>query len=359
MNRPVHATDDGSSVRLPCFVAAAMALSFAAAILPSTGNAQRPERSGKEVVEATCLACHGSGAQGAPKIGDEKSWARLAARGLTSLSASALRGIRKMPSHGGNPGLSDIEIERAITYMVNESGGRWVEPISGATPAVERRGEQIVKVQCLKCHLSGLGGAPRMGDRDAWTPRLKRGLDFLVRSAINGHGPMPPRGGMADLTDSEIRAAIGYMYIQSSPQVRRAAASRAVTYNPNRRVVGGIVIYLGVVPAEIMRTQYANGGPHRAASPAIPEGKHYYQIDVRLFDTRTRAALSAAEVEVTVAEPVMGREKKKLEPVVFNNMTGYASYFRLPNRNYYTITVAARRPGSPKEIQARFDFKRD
>ena len=357
MNRPVHVADRCSSARMSQSAVAAMALAFAAATLPSTGNAQRPERSGKEVVEATCLACHGSGAQGAPKIGDEKSWARLAGRGLTSLSDNALKGIRKMPSHGGNPGLSDIEIERAITYMVNESGGRWVEPISGATPAVERRGEQIVKAQCLKCHLTGAGGAPRMGDRGAWTSRLKRGLDLLVRSAINGHGPMPPRGGMADLTDSEIRAAIGYMYIQSSPQVKRA--TRAVTHNPNRRVVDGTEIYLAVVPADIMRTQYANGSIEGSAQGAIPQGKDYYHVDVRLFDAKTRTALKDAQIEVTVAEPVMGREKKKLEPVTFNNMTSYGNYFRMPNKSYYTITVSARSQGSPGAIEAKFDFKRD
>jgi cytochrome c5 len=60
-----------------------------------------------------------------------------------------------MPAHGGDAGLSDIEIERAITYMVNQSGGKWVEPTGGLTPAVERRGEQVVQAQCAKCHQAG------------------------------------------------------------------------------------------------------------------------------------------------------------------------------------------------------------
>ena len=46
----------------------------------------------------------------------------------------------------------------------------------------------------------------------AWRPRLKNGLDNTVRSAINGHGNMPARGGMANLTDPELRAAILYMF---------------------------------------------------------------------------------------------------------------------------------------------------
>lgn len=174
--------------------------------------AENAERSGKEVVDSVCIACHGTGEHGAPKIGNKKAWSKLASRGLTGLSKNALKGIRQMPPHGGNPGLSDTEIERAITYMVNQSGGHWTEPVSRTTKAPERSGEQIVRMQCSKCHQEGVGGAPKIGDRSAWIPRLKPGLDVVVRSAINGHGGMPARGGMANLTDAELRSAIIYMF---------------------------------------------------------------------------------------------------------------------------------------------------
>jgi cytochrome c5 len=174
--------------------------------------AQNAERSGKEVVESLCVSCHGGGASGAPKIGDKKAWSKLASRGLSGLSKSALKGIRGMPPHGGNPNLTDTEIERAITYMVNQSGGHWAEPVSRTTQALGRTGEQIVSVRCSHCHQTGVNGAPKIGDKADWIPRLKPGLDIVVRSAINGHGAMPPRGGMANLTDAEIRSAIIYMF---------------------------------------------------------------------------------------------------------------------------------------------------
>jgi cytochrome c5 len=174
--------------------------------------AQNAERSGKEVVESLCVSCHGTGARGAPKIGDRKAWSKLATRGLSGLSKSALKGIRDMPPHGGNPNLTDTEIERAITYMVNQSGGHWAEPVSRTTRAAERTGEQIVSVRCSHCHRTGVNGAPKIGDKADWIPRLKPGLDVVVRSAINGHGAMPPRGGMANLSDAEIRSAIIYMF---------------------------------------------------------------------------------------------------------------------------------------------------
>jgi cytochrome c5 len=163
-------------------------------------------------VDASCTSCHAGGANGAPRIGDKQAWSKRASRGLSSLTKSALEGIRKMPAHGGNPTLSDVEIQRAITYMVNQSGGHWAEPISTTKPVKERSGEQIVKAQCYKCHETGKGGAPKIGDQAAWIPRLKPGLDVVVRSAINGHGGMPARGGMANLTDAELRSAVVYMF---------------------------------------------------------------------------------------------------------------------------------------------------
>ena len=116
-----------------------------------------------------------------------------------------------MPPHGGDLTYSDTEIERAITYMVNQSGGHWTEPVSRTARAAERTGEQIVQAQCVKCHATGVGGAPKIGDLAAWIPRVKQGFDGVIRSAIKGHGPMPPRGGMADLTDAEVKSAIVYM----------------------------------------------------------------------------------------------------------------------------------------------------
>ena len=193
---------------------AGTAIMLACAATITVQAAQGRDRSGKEVVAAVCSACHATGAHGAPKIGDEKAWHKRAERGLGALTQIALNGIRKMPAHGGNPNLSDLEIQRAITYMVNQSGGHWTEPISRTHPVADRPGKQIVEEQCVKCHGTGVGGAPRIGDRAAWIKRGSLGMDSLVRSAIHGHGGMPARGGMADLTDSEIRGAVIYMFNQ-------------------------------------------------------------------------------------------------------------------------------------------------
>jgi cytochrome c5 len=322
-------------------------------------HAQRKERSGKEVVESVCAACHRTGEKGAPKIGDEKAWSKLAQRGLTSLTESALKGIRNMPAHGGNPGLSDIEIERAIVYMVNQSGGRWVEPVGGITPAEERRGEEIVKAQCAKCHETGEGGAPKIGDREAWIPRLRRGLELLVRSAIHGHGPMPPRGGMADLTDSEIRSAIVYMF-----NPRRGAPEQPPKPAPSlpkgpdlyHASVGGLEVYLGVMSAERIRSEFPKDSPESKMHGGIPRGRGYYHVTVSLYDRATKAPVTDARVEATVAEPT-GVQTKPLERITLGSVTSYGNYFRMPTRNPYRITVRINRPGDARPLETSFDYR--
>jgi len=78
-------------------------------------------RSGEEVVKTVCQACHGAGLIGAPKIGDKAAWQPRLAQGLSALHTHALRGIRAMPAKGGNPSLSDAEVNAAVDYMLNQS----------------------------------------------------------------------------------------------------------------------------------------------------------------------------------------------------------------------------------------------
>jgi cytochrome c5 len=68
---------------------------------------------------------------------------------------------------------------------------------------------------CTACHTAGVAGAPKLGDKTAWAPRLKQGADALLQSAIKGKGAMPPKGGNGALTDAEIRAAVDFMVSQS------------------------------------------------------------------------------------------------------------------------------------------------
>lgn len=63
---------------------------------------------------------------------------------------------------------------------------------------------------CLACHMSGVGGAPKIGDKDAWAARAEKGLAGMVAVVAAGKGAMPARGG-SDLNDEELAAAINYL----------------------------------------------------------------------------------------------------------------------------------------------------
>jgi cytochrome c5 len=196
-------------------------LAFAAA---APAGAQDAGQRGVDVYEALCANCHATGEKGAPRVGDTVAWYGRAAKGLAGLTRNAMEGIRRMPPHGGNTSLSRLELQRAIVYMINESGGEWVEPRAPGQSG-PRSGMQIVKAYCAVCHSMGFDGAPRIGDRAAWLPRTALGINPLVRAAVQGHGSMPPRGGNPTLTDAELRSAILYMI--SSAGTRAAGESGA------------------------------------------------------------------------------------------------------------------------------------
>ena len=79
---------------------------------------------GKMIVTQTCMGCHGTGMMGAPRIGHEAEWAPRAARGFSALFNAAVYGLNAMPPRGGNPALSDEELKRAISYLLERSGVR-------------------------------------------------------------------------------------------------------------------------------------------------------------------------------------------------------------------------------------------
>ncbi|HUH87753.1 MAG TPA: c-type cytochrome [Pusillimonas sp.] len=235
-------------------------------------NAPKELKTGEQVYASTCAACHDAGVAGAPKIGDTAVWAPRIQAGYDTMLQIALHGKGAMPAKGGNPTLTDFEVERALVYMANRSGGSFDEPTEpaaeGETPAkattetpqaapqaaapvsaeqspaadqakaaapapaeqaapaaaapaaptetaaVDPAGEKLYKSICFACHDASVAGAPKLGDKAAWAPLIASGMDTMVDIAIHGKGAMPPRGG-SQASDAEIRAAVQYMVQQA------------------------------------------------------------------------------------------------------------------------------------------------
>jgi cytochrome c5 len=171
-------------------------------------------RTGEEMYKAVCFACHAPGAAipTSPKLGDKAAWAPRIGVGLDVLTKSAITGKNAMPPKGGATDASELEIARAIVYMTSKSGANFKEPTAGAKIASnDRTPEEIAKGACLKCHETGEQGAPKLADQAAWSQRASKGLDAITKTVIRGHGNMPARGGVADLTDTELKSVIAYM----------------------------------------------------------------------------------------------------------------------------------------------------
>lgn len=200
-------------------------------------------QAGDAVYNATCAACHASGAAGAPKTGDNGAWSARIGQGYETLVKHAVEGIRAMPAKGGNPDLSELEVARAVVFMANKSGASFKEPAApaagaetAAAPAAEAApaaaaaapapaaapakaatadaGKTVYNASCAACHGAGIAGAPKFGDKAAWAERIKQGNNVLYDHAIKGFqgktGMMPAKGG-STASDADVKAAVDYM----------------------------------------------------------------------------------------------------------------------------------------------------
>ena len=186
-------------------------------------------QSGAQVVKTVCSTCHQAGVAGAPKIGDKAAWGPRIKQGQAALVQSALKGKGAMPPKGGNASLSDDDVARAVAFMANQAGASFKEPAMKAAPQKPQAqaaagpaaaggaadGKKVYESTCHVCHQAGVAGAPKLGDKAAWAPRIKQGMDTLLQSALKGKGAMPPKGGNTSLSDADIRAAIEYMVSQA------------------------------------------------------------------------------------------------------------------------------------------------
>ena len=80
-------------------------------------------------------------------------------------------------------------------------------------------GQAVFEASCANCHDSFIGGffsgAPAIGDKDDWAALVPKGIDGLTGTTIAGIGEMAARGGCAECSDEDIRAAIEYILEQS------------------------------------------------------------------------------------------------------------------------------------------------
>jgi len=200
-------------------------------------------KTGEQVFAAQCTTCHTAGLVGAPKVGDAGAWAPRIKTGFDALVHSALAGKGQMGPQGGGD-FTDIEVARAVVFMANKGGATFDEPkappagataaaapatpaapapapapattVAAATPApapATAKADAVPALYtqlCQTCHAAGVAGAPKLGDKAAWAPRIAEGMDKIMAIVISGKGAMPPKGG-STASEAELRTVVTYM----------------------------------------------------------------------------------------------------------------------------------------------------
>lgn len=193
-------------------------------------------KSPKDLYEGACLACHGIGVAGAPKLGDVAAWEARYANGFDAMLNTVKTGKGAMPPNGGSS-YSEQEIRSVVDYMLSEAGlqespsalvpsalvpSAQAAMVVDSTEQIETvkneqtslnvvAGEEAYRGACFVCHDAGVAGAPKLGDKAAWTVRLENGFDAMMKIALSGKGAMPPKGGANHLSDAEIANIVAFM----------------------------------------------------------------------------------------------------------------------------------------------------
>lgn len=89
------------------------------------------------------------------------------------------------------------------------------KPEAKAEASVAVDGQKVFEASCKMCHGGTIPGAPVVGKKDDWAPRIAKGKETLHKHALEGFNAMPAKGGNAGLSDDEVKAAVDYMANQS------------------------------------------------------------------------------------------------------------------------------------------------
>jgi len=122
------------------------------------------------------------------------------------------------------------------------------------------------------------------------------------------------------------------------------------------KVVDGVAIYLGVMPAPILQghpKEHLESKMHGG----VPIKGHRDHVVVALFDDATGKRIENAEVTGSVMEIGLGAQNKKFDPMKIAGSITYGNYFDMPNKNIYHIKVQIRRPGIEGVIKAQFTHR--
>ena len=125
------------------------------------------------------------------------------------------------------------------------------------------------------------------------------------------------------------------------------------------KTAGGVTVYLGVVPAEIVKGLAKGSTTERPMHGGVPKGPHEYHLVAAVFDATTGGRVSDANVTAQVSGLGLSGSTMKLEPMQIEGTTTYGGFVDLPGFDVYTVNLTVERSGaSPAVLQFKYNHRR-
>lgn len=172
----------------------------------------------------------------------------------------------------------------------------------------------------------------------------RTGFDGLAEASTNGKGK------------EQMIARIVAGLLGASLLLVLSAVGAAAADAGDRKVVGGVLIYMGILPAEMIRGHPAEH-PETSMHGGKPKASNQYHVMVALFDAKTLERISDARVSARVAEVGLAGDEKPMEAMNIADTITYGNYFRMAGHGPFRISLIIRIPGEPHEIKADFEHR--
>jgi uncharacterized protein involved in high-affinity Fe2+ transport len=121
------------------------------------------------------------------------------------------------------------------------------------------------------------------------------------------------------------------------------------------KVVRGLAVYLGVMPAELI-VGHAKGHVEAEMHGGAPAGPHSYHVMVAIFDDASGQRITDAVVTARVAGVGLAGRVETLEPMTVADALTYGAYFKLPGRDRYRVRIEIARPGTTRPVNVEFGY---
>lgn len=140
------------------------------------------------------------------------------------------------------------------------------------------------------------------------------------------------------------------------PLLVAVSAPATADTGSDSKTVGNVKIYMGLLPADMIRGHPA-GHPEASMHGGAREGGDEYHVIIALFDAKTGSRIESADISARVSEVGLAGAEKKLEPMQIAGTVTYGNFFRMAGNGPFEIAVTIRLPGQAQAITTSFEHR--